>query len=74
MKNAYEFRISHGCKIEDVQTEIITEFVSFLVLRGRNFEVERHYISSAVEVVNVTVSHDNFDEKNDTDNYYELVR
>lgn len=74
MKNTYEFKITHGCKIEDKQYEIVTDFVSFLVLRGYNFEVEREYTSSVVEKVNVTVEHCSFDEKNDTDDYYELVK
>lgn len=74
MKNTYEFKITHGGKIEDKQTEIIIEFVSFLIFRGRNFEVEREYTSSVVETVNVTVEHYNIDAKLDTDDYYELVK
>lgn len=74
MKNTYEFKITHGCKIEDKQHEIVTEFVSFLILRGYDFKVEREYKSSVVETVNVTVEHYSFDEKNDTDDYYELIR
>lgn len=74
MKNTYEFNITHGGKIEDKQTEIIMEFISFLVLRGRNFEVEREYTSSVAETVNVTVEHYNIDEKVDTDDFYELVK